>query len=182
MKKGMNRKAQGTSVTFIIALVIGVLVLVFAFYMMYKTPSVESGKVNVGSIVQSCQISCSTSTSGYYDYCTRTRSVVFDETGKKNARNNQPYTCRQLETEGVGLERCDALTCDVQYYKCTDLIQTNCAGIAGCGGDFVTPDQVKSYQDQVGLAPLKYKEVKILTVSDPVDKATGKVCLKWVDN
>ena len=175
----INKKAQGTSVTFIIALVIGVLVLVFAVYMIYKAPSVESGKVNVGSVVQTCQVSCSSNV--FYDYCTRTRNIVFDETGKKNPKNNQPYTCRQLETENVGLDRCDALTCDVQYYKCADLAQTNCAGAIGCNVAFVAPGEVKNYQDQVGVGKT-YKEVKILVVSDPAEKATGNVCLKLTNN
>lgn len=180
----MNRKAQGMSIEFVVAVVVTILVLVFAAYMLYKAPSVESGKVNVGTVVQSCQISCSTSTSGYYDYCTRTRAVVFDDSGKKNPKNNQPYTCRQLETENVGLERCDALTCDVQYFKCADFAQTNCVGVDApkCHVNFVTPAEVKSYQDQVGILPLKYKEVKPLTVTDPVEKASGNVCLKIIDN
>ena len=177
----MNNKAQGTSVTFIIALVIGVLVLVFAFYMLYKSPSIESGKVNVGSIVQSCQVSCSSNV--FYDYCTRTRNIVFDETGKKNPRNNQPYTCRQLETENVGLDRCDALSCDAQYFKCADLKQTNCVGVdlPKCDVKPVTPAEVKGYQDQVGVGKT-FKEVKILPVTDPVEKANGNVCLMTINN
>lgn len=185
-KEIMNRKAQGLESGSIVTWVIAILILVIAAYLIYNyynsgnLPS--GGKVNVGSVVQSCQVSCSSN--GFYDYCTRTRNIVFDDTGKKNPRNNQPYTCRQLETENVGLDRCDAFTCEAQYFKCADLLQTNCAGVDApkCHVDSVLVDQVKGYQDQVGPA-LKYKEIKPLTVTDPVEKAdTTKVCLKIIDN
>jgi hypothetical protein len=182
MENIINKKAQGTSVSFIISFIIGVIVLVIAAFMIYNYYNsgslIGGGKVNVGSVVQNCQVSCSSN--GFYDYCTRTRNIVFDDTGKKNPRNNQPYTCRQLETENVGLDKCDVLACDVQYYKCADLAQTNCAGVDAlkCHVNFVTPAEVKTYQDNVGKI---YSEVKPLTVTDPAEKSTGNVCLKIVD-
>jgi hypothetical protein len=182
-KEIMNKKAQGLESGSIVTWVIAILILVIAAYLIYNYYNAGnlpgSGRVNVGTIVQNCQVSCSSN--GIYDYC-RQKNIVFDDSGKKNPKNNQPYNCKQLETENVGLDVCRDINCDVQYYKCSDLAQSNCAGVTGCNVAFVTPGEVKSYQDQVGPLPLKYKEVKILTVTDPVDKATGNVCLKLVNN
>lgn len=60
------------------------------------------GGSNVDSIVQACQVACSTNSQN--DYCVRERSVKFDEgSGKTNAK----YNCKKLEIE-VDMEPCGA--------------------------------------------------------------------------
>jgi len=135
MKRGlrMNRNAQSMTIGTLVVMILGIIVLVVLAYgftvgwgdLFSRITGLGGGKVNVQTVVQSCQIACSTQSS--YDYCTRTRGVVFDETDAQ--RNKIPITCSQLETENVGLERCSSIpNCNAVLNK----------GV--CSGTPITPD------------------------------------------
>jgi hypothetical protein len=85
---------------------LAILVLVFVIYA-FTTGTVPfldvvknfgGGQVNVQTIVQSCQVACTTQSA--YDYCKKSRKVVFDE--KDESGKNGRYTCAELDEPGVG--------------------------------------------------------------------------------
>ncbi len=117
MKRGLrrNKYAQNITISTLVVIILAIIVLVVLVYgftvgwgdLFSRITGLGDGKINVQTVVQSCQIECSTQSS--YDYCTRTRRVVFDETDA--AKNKQPITCSKLENENVGLEKCALITC-----------------------------------------------------------------------
>lgn len=101
----------GTIVIIILAIVV-LVVLVYGFTVGWgdlfsKLTSLGGGQVNVQTIVQSCQIACSTQ--AYFDYC-KERKVIFNEGG-----NSESFTCETLEKDprNVGLADCDKIQCTV---------------------------------------------------------------------
>jgi len=110
MKKEINKKAD-TSISFVIALVLGVLVLAIAIYMIYNYSNtgswlgVAGGKDNVASNVKGCQLDCSSGS--FYNYCTKERKIIFAD----SSHTNGDFTCLTLETQNVGLEKCTNLDC-----------------------------------------------------------------------
>lgn len=112
MKKeiGINKKAD-TSVSFIVAFIIGLIVLAMAVFMIYSYYTTGSwfgivgGKDNVSSSVKSCQLDCSTG--AVYNYCIKERKVVFADSSHKNG----DFTCLSLENQNVGLEKCTSIDC-----------------------------------------------------------------------
>ena len=108
----MNKKGAemtiGTIVMIILALVV-LVVLIFGFTsgwgnLWNNIVGFGGGQVNVQTVVQACQVACSTS--GTYDYCTRERSVVFEKD-----KPSQNLKCRDLESRGVGLSACGNVDC-----------------------------------------------------------------------
>lgn len=108
-----NKKAD-TSVNFVIALILGIIVLAVAVYMIYTYSNTGSlfgmsgGKENVGAVVKGCQLDCSTSS--VYNYCTKERKVIFADSAHKNG----DFTCLSLESQNVGLEKCLSIDCTKQ--------------------------------------------------------------------
>src|SRR3989344_5717493 len=93
----MNKKGAemtiGTIVMIILALVV-LVVLIFGFTsgwgnLWNNIVGFGGGQGNVQTVVQACQVACSTS--GPYDYCTRERSVVFTK-----GANAESLKCSQL--------------------------------------------------------------------------------------
>ena len=125
-KKGVEM-AIGTLVIIILALVV-LVVLIYGFTvgwgnLFQNVISFGGGKVNVQTVVTSCQVSCTTQS--IYDYCTKLRSVTFEEK-EKSIR----LTCAQLGTgrdslgnpivdsnganiPSTGLGVCNTITCPV---------------------------------------------------------------------
>jgi hypothetical protein len=113
--KNMNKKGAemtiGTIIIIILAIVV-LVVLVFGFTtgwsdLWSRITGLGGGEVNVQTIIQSCQIACSTQS--VYDYCTRSRNLVFEEGGETKS-----MTCDQLDSDAraVGLS-CEGITCPV---------------------------------------------------------------------
>ena len=109
----MNKKGAemtiGTIVIIILALVV-LVVLIYGFStgwsnLWQNVIGFGGGSVNVQTIIQSCQVSCSTSAT--YDYCTKKRDIVFDKVnGKKNPLDGS-LTCNDLKDSKYNA----ALTC-----------------------------------------------------------------------
>ena len=105
------KKQADTSVNFVIALVLGILVLAIAVYMIYNYSNtgswlgISGGKDNVAANVKGCQLDCSSGS--FYNYCTKERNVIFAD----KAHVNGDFTCLGLESQGVGLEKCTNVDC-----------------------------------------------------------------------
>ena len=107
----MNKKGVEMTIGTIIVIILALVVLVVIIYgfttgwgnLWEKITGFGGGDVNVQSVVQSCQLACTTSST--YDYCTRERNVNF---GKDDIKNGD-YNCKALEETslGVGLGGCD---------------------------------------------------------------------------
>jgi hypothetical protein len=108
----MEKRGEMTIGT-IVVIILAILVLVFVIYAftMGSVPFLDNirnfggGQINVGTVVQSCQVACTTQS--VYDYCTKSRKVVFSE--DKDDPRNRGYNCNQLDDQGVGagLEACN---------------------------------------------------------------------------
>lgn len=110
----MNKKGAemtvGTLIIIILAIVV-LIVLVFGFTQGWgnlwaKISNFFGGGSNVQTIIQACQIACSTNQK--YDYCELERKVNF---GPEDPRNEQPWTCDDLQSEVEGLDECDNFDC-----------------------------------------------------------------------
>ena len=107
----MNEKRAEVTIGIIIFIVLGLVVLVVLVFgfttgwsnLWDKIIGFGGGEVNVQSVVQSCQLACTTGST--YDYCTRNRSVVFEE-----GVDAEKLTCNKLKGRNVGLS-CD-IGCD----------------------------------------------------------------------
>lgn len=112
-----NKKGAEMTIGTIIVIILALVVLVVIIYgfttgwgnLWEKITGFGGGKVNVQTIVQSCQLACTTQST--YDYCTKERNVIFEKDDQKNG----DYNCKALENEGVGLE------CDAFGSECVDI-------------------------------------------------------------
>jgi len=105
--KGKNGAEMtiGTIIIIVLALIV-LVVLVVGFTggwnnLWQRITSIFIPGSNVDSVVQSCQIACTTGAKS--DYCTSTRPVKFDD----KTRNGN-YNCKALENEGISLATCEA--------------------------------------------------------------------------
>lgn len=117
----MNRRAAEMTIGTIVIIILAIVVLVVLVYgftvgwgnLFNQLTGLGGGNVNVQTVVQGCQIACSTQAS--FDFCQLKRNVVFTE-DKNDLRykdNNQKFTCGDLVFKNVGLAPCDQITCDV---------------------------------------------------------------------
>jgi len=110
-KKGAEMTI-GTIVMIILALVV-LVVIIYGFTTGWgnlwdKVVNIGGGKINVQTIVQSCQLACSTNSQ--YDYCTKERNIIIDDSGKINSDLKK---CTDLEGDSqYGLEICTNFNCD----------------------------------------------------------------------
>ncbi len=116
----MDKKAAEMTIGTIIIIVLALVVLVILVYgfstgwsnLWEKITGFGGGKVNVQTIVQSCQLACTTSSQ--YDYCKARNLIEADANGKAKAPRN--VTCEELEGAKYGLEDCGI--------KCTPVEKT----------------------------------------------------------
>ncbi|MEN9626209.1 MAG: hypothetical protein RL557_537 [archaeon] len=116
--KQLNKRGAEMTIGTIVIIILAIVVLVVLVYgftvgwgdLFSKLTGLGGGQVNVQTIVQSCQIACSTQ--AYFDYCEKTRNIVFEE-GKDSVQE----TCFGLENSrggfNFGLAHCDKVQCDV---------------------------------------------------------------------
>ena len=111
--KKLNKRGAEMTIGTIVIIILAIVVLVVLVYgftvgwgdLFSKLTGLGGGQVNVQTIVQSCQIACSIQ--AYFDYCDKTRSVVFEE-GKDAVLRR----CYELENN-YGLAHCGKIQCDV---------------------------------------------------------------------
>jgi hypothetical protein len=111
----------GTIIIIILALVV-LVILIYGFStgwsnLWEKITAFGGGKTNVQTIVQSCQLACTTSSQ--YDYCTKTSKVIFtnDKTDPAGIAMNGKYNCKGLETRG-------GFDCDANFGACNSITPT----------------------------------------------------------
>ena len=108
-----NKKAQGMSVTTIILIILGLVVLVvlilgftmgWANLREYIAPS-----NNVASIVQQCSIACNTDQQ--YNYCTEVRTLKSSDlpNGEKEMAGNCSYFATNTDYTNYGVGACPGL-------------------------------------------------------------------------
>ncbi len=109
----MNKKGAemtiGTIIIIILALVV-LVVLVYGFTtgwgnLWEKIIGFGGGKVNVQSVVQSCQLACTTGST--YDYCTKTRDLIEADNTGKAITPAKKINCKDMESGNYGLDVCD---------------------------------------------------------------------------
>ena len=108
----MNKKGAELAISTVVVIILAILVLVFVIYylatgggnLFQNILGFGGGQVNVQTVVQSCKIACSTQAT--YDYCKKSRNVVFEE-GQKGIL----LTCDSLELRNVGLDDCAGVDC-----------------------------------------------------------------------
>ena len=109
----MNKKGAEMTIGTIIVIILALVVLVVIIYgfttgwgnLWEKITGFGGGKDNVQSVVQSCQLACTTSST--YDWCSLKREV------RTQDKPDFPATCNQLVNEGVGLEKCNEIGCPI---------------------------------------------------------------------
>jgi hypothetical protein len=97
-----NKKAQQMTLGTIIAIVLGLIVLVFLIYgfstgwgnLWDRVTGLGGGSVNVATVNTDCTVACQQE--NQHGFCNRTRNVVLEE-----GAESKTYTCQNLSTEGV---------------------------------------------------------------------------------
>ncbi len=134
----LDKKAQGLSVTTIILMVLGVLILVIliiGFTMGWGSFKnwITGGGSNVDQVVTSCQAACASLSK--YSYCSQQREITIDgeSKGEKSC-----YQWAKQNTE-YGIELCSGLTCEVckgTREDCSDINnEIDCNAANGCSYD-----------------------------------------------
>ena len=114
-KMKSNKKGAEMTIGTIVMIILALVVLVVIIYgfttgwgnLWDKVVNIGGGKINVQTVVQSCQIACTTNSQ--YDYCEKQRSIIIDDSGKPDDNLN---TCQDLEAdETYGLDPCENFDC-----------------------------------------------------------------------
>ena len=118
-----NIKGQQMTIGTLVAIILAVLVLVFVVYgfsvgwsnLFSQLTNLGGGKVNVQTIVQSCQVACATQST--FDYC-KDRSVIYNadqEPTLANCKNLESGQSKSGQNIGpTGLSRCSVITCETK--------------------------------------------------------------------
>jgi hypothetical protein len=114
----MNKKAAEMTIGTIIIIILALVVLVVIIYgfstgwgnLFDKILNFGGGKINVQTVIDSCNVACATQSG--YDYCSLNRTVVFGDPAKDdlNKKEKIKYTCFSLQKEVTGLS-CDNIDC-----------------------------------------------------------------------
>jgi len=132
-KKGMDRflpkskKAAEMTIGTIIVIILALVVLVVLIYgfttgwanLFEKIGVFGGGKANVQTIVQGCQLACTTSSE--YDWCTKQRKIIVDDAANEGKTIPlKEKTCKELSLNTkYGLEDCTGISCVSTTKKCT---------------------------------------------------------------
>ncbi len=137
-----NKKAQEMTIGTIIVIIIALVVLVVLIYgfttgwsnLFEKIGIFGGGKSNVQTIVQGCQLACSTSSN--YDWCDKQRNIIVDDAtneGKTITLNEK--TCEAIAGK-YGLEKCTGISCAVvEEGTCDGIITSVCSSKDNKGSD-----------------------------------------------
>ena len=130
----LGKRGQGLSVTTLILIVIGVLILVililgFTIGWAKIFPFISPPN-NVADVANKCRLACSTEAK--FDYCSQTRDLSIEEGvtlgGKKETKIEA--TCNDLSAiEALGIEGCSSLGCGA--YSEERFAKAECESIKG---------------------------------------------------
>jgi len=109
-KNFLNKKAQGMSITTIILIVLGLVVLVVLILGFTQgwskiLPWISPSN-NVNEIMQKCSLACSIGNK--YDYCSAKRDLVLED---KTIKDTTCYVLSQ--TPSYGIEACSTIDCGI---------------------------------------------------------------------
>lgn len=105
-----NKKGAEMAISTIIVIALGLVILVILIMgfssgwsnLWEKVTGFGGGKVNVQSVIQGCELACTTS--AQYDYCGKTSTLTFTtDKDSPDFKKNGKYNCKGLEGMGVGL-------------------------------------------------------------------------------
>ena len=118
----MNKKAQGLSTNAIILIVLGVIVLVvlaIGFMAGWEKIAPWMSKDNVGTIVQQCEVACTTNS--VYDYCSKERVL-------NDGENKVTGTCEIFQKSNkYGMASCNIQCSNVgEIYETKDKAKNWC--------------------------------------------------------
>jgi len=169
----MNKKGAEITVGTIIIIILALVVLVVLIYgfstgwgnLWENLIGIGGGKENVATVVQSCQVACSTGSK--YDYCGRNRNVVFDAKNKNDPRN-RAYTCISLfrEQPEAGLEACSSIVCDSDGKACV-------AGWGGTWDSVCEVDFTDVPQEYISLSDRESNPMKDCCVAQKTCEVNG---------
>ena len=119
-----NKKGAEMTIGTIIIIILALVVLVILIYgfstgwtnLWDKITGFGGGKANVQTVVQSCQLACTTSSN--FDYC-KTRKLIEDPDGDGKMATRD-VTCKTLEGTTYGLSACD-ITCTTLPTDCVEM-------------------------------------------------------------
>ena len=151
-----NKRAQSMSLTTILIMVLGVVVVVLLIWgfssgwgSFWNTINPFASGGNVDSVRSACSLACSKGVSGKYDFCESPRTVKLAD-GK-----SLKGSCSNFVTDSrVGVASC-SIECGTNEYKqtCKDLGgewkgSSDMIGTLSCGDKTVLTDKVKSEADK----------------------------------
>lgn len=108
----INKKGQGMSISTIILLILGLVILVIlilGFTIGWNKMAPWISTNNVDTIKTSCETACSTG--GTYDFCSLKRDIKDGTNDKFKATCNDLLTNVTLKARNYGVEDCPAITC-----------------------------------------------------------------------
>jgi hypothetical protein len=177
----MNKKGAemtvGTIVVIILALVV-LVILIYGFTMGWgnlwqNILGLGGGKVNVQTVIQSCQVQCTTGSQ--YEYCSRPRAVVFEKIdGKDNPLNKPDYTCASLEKiPSAGLPACGSITCGS-----TTVLGKTCKGWSG---DWIKPPCTSDKNPDLSKIDISSESYNLVLASDRQQNPNMVCCVAKKD-
>ncbi len=179
----MNKKGAEITIGTIIIIILALVVLVVLIYgfitgwgsLWQNVIGFGGGKINVQTVIQSCQIACTTQS--YYEYCNRQRNVIFEEKEK-----GEPMSCEDLESRGVGLI-CDRVDCEVIMAKdCLALTGDLCKDEENCNVQWMNDgDLANRRKDEMG-SDKEWKSIDNVDSGLVKDSKSGETCVKAVLN
>ena len=126
-----NKKGAEMAISTIIVIALGLVILVILIMgfssgwsnLWEKVTGFGGGKVNVQSVIQGCELACTTS--AQYDYCGKTSTLTFTtDKDSPDFKKNGKYNCKGLEGMGVGL------SCSEDFGECEAITPTTIAADA----------------------------------------------------
>ena len=137
----MNKKAQGLSTNAIILIVLGVIVLVIltiGFFAGWEKIAPWISKNNVDTIVQQCEVACTTNS--VYDYCSKERVL-------NDGENKVPGTCEIFQKSN----KYGMASCNVQCFNVGVIYEAKVNAQSWCEEDKEGRKETRVYYFEEGV-------------------------------
>ncbi len=185
-KKGQEGMTIGTIIVIVLALIL-LVVLVVGFTggwsnLWGRISNFFGGGSNVDSIVQACQVACTTNQK--YEWCDRGRKVTFGDTDLDKDKT-KTYTCYQLANsipKSVSLDSCNSVDCAA--VTCESLETSECANttansqIVGCSVKWMTAQDFDAAKAST-TATQNFADITVkVTAASDLSDHKNQVCAK----
>jgi len=127
----LNKRGQGLTISTLIMIVLGILVLVFLIFgfsmgwsNFWDKINIFGGEVNIDSVNMACNLACMQQ--GTYSFCTQERDLTIEK--KKTTKGS----CFDFATKNpsLGIENCNICSGTSSGCKVKDKPDVNCDGVA----------------------------------------------------